>query len=294
MLDVDDGSPPEGQRERLRVAVIGHVEWVEFARVERVPLPGEIVHASQTWEEPGGAGAVAAVQLVKLAGAATLFTALGDDELGRRARRELEGHRVRVEAVLRPVPQRRVFCYIDADGERTITTIGERLGPSRDDPLDWRKVAGADGVYFTAGDETALRAGREARVLVATTRVLDDLARAQVPLDAVVGSGKDSSEQYRPGLLDPPPGLVVLTEGAAGGTYRTANGHLGRFPAAPVPGRVSDTYGSGDSFAAGLTFALAAGYAVEDALALAARCGAACLTGRGPYQGQLTLAAGSP
>ena len=271
------------------MAVIGHVEWVEFARVERVPLPGEIVHASETWEEPGGAGAVAAVQLVKLAGGATLFTALADDELGKRARRALEALGVRVEAVFRPVPQRRVFCYIDADGERTITTIGERIGSSRHDPLDWAQVAGADGAYFVAGDETALRAGREARILVATTRVLDDLARARVPLDAVVGSGRDASERYRPGLLDPPPGLAVLTEGAAGGTYFRADGESGRFPAAPVPGEISDAYGAGDSFAAGLTFALAAGYALEDALDLAARCGAACLTGRGPYQGQLTL-----
>ena len=53
----------------MRVAVIGHVEWVQFARVERVPLAGEIIHAGETWEEPGGAGAVAAVQLVKLADA---------------------------------------------------------------------------------------------------------------------------------------------------------------------------------------------------------------------------------
>ena len=29
----------------MRVAVVGHVEWIEFARVERVPAPGEIVHA---------------------------------------------------------------------------------------------------------------------------------------------------------------------------------------------------------------------------------------------------------
>ena len=32
----------------MRVAVVGHVEWVEFARVERVPDPGEIVHALET------------------------------------------------------------------------------------------------------------------------------------------------------------------------------------------------------------------------------------------------------
>jgi ribokinase len=51
-----------------------------------------------------------------------------------------------------------------------------------------------------------------------------------------------------------------------------------------------DTYGGGDSFAAGLTFALGAGYAVPEALRLAATCGAWCVTGRGPYQAQLTAA----
>ena len=49
-----------------------------------------------------------------------------------------------------------------------------------------------------------------------------------------------------------------------------------------------DAYGCGDSFAAGLTFALARGDTVEDAVALGARCGAAVLTGRGPYGAQLT------
>ena len=42
----------------MRLAVVGHVEWVEFARVETVPRPGEIAHAHETWEEPAGGGAV--------------------------------------------------------------------------------------------------------------------------------------------------------------------------------------------------------------------------------------------
>jgi ribokinase len=51
---------------------------------------------------------------------------------------------------------------------------------------------------------------------------------------------------------------------------------------------VVDTYGAGDSFAAGLTFALGSGLDVEKALALAARCGAWCVAGKGPYGNQLT------
>ena len=38
-----------------------------------------------------------------------------------------------------------------------------------------------------------------------------------------------------------------------------------------------------------LSFALAEGRDVDDALAFGARCGAACLTGRGPFEGQLRL-----
>ena len=64
----------------MRLAVVGHVEWVEFVPVDRVPLAGEIVHSDRPWAEPAGGGAVAAVQLAKLAGSASFFTALGDDE----------------------------------------------------------------------------------------------------------------------------------------------------------------------------------------------------------------------
>jgi ribokinase len=61
----------------------------------------------------------------------------------------------------------------------------------------------------------------------------------------------------------------------------------GPFRPAPLPGPVVDAYGCGDSFAAGLTYALAGGAAIDEAVALGARCGAAVMTGRGPYSAQL-------
>jgi ribokinase len=167
--------------------------------------------------------------------------------------------------------------------------MGARHGPSGNDPLPWDELADTDGVYFTAGDEGALRAGRRARALVGTSRVLDDLAKAHVRLDAVIGSALDASERYIPGALDPPPRFVVLTRGSEGGTFTVDGGPPRDFPPAPVPGPVVDAYGSGDSFAAGVTYGLAAGMAIEVALDLAARCGAAALTGRGSYEGQLRL-----
>src|SRR5437879_13575925 len=69
----------------MRTAVVGHVEWVQFLRVEHMPSPGDILHVTDYWEEPAGGGPGAAVQLAKLAGSCDFFTALGDDELGHRA-----------------------------------------------------------------------------------------------------------------------------------------------------------------------------------------------------------------
>jgi ribokinase len=273
----------------MRVAVVGHMEWCEFAVVPRVPLPGEIVHARETFEEPGGGGAVAAVQLCKLAGAATLFTAFGDDETGHRSEASLRELGLRVEARFHPEPQRRAFVHLDAGGERTITVLGPRLGPSGADPLGWDLLDDVDAVYVTAGDVEALRHARRARTLVATPRGLETLAAARVELDALVSSGRDRGERYSPGDLDPEPRVVVRTLGAAGGEWETADGGSGRWGPAPLPGPVRDAYGAGDSFAAGLTYGLGAGWELERAVELAARCGAACLTGRGPYEGQLRL-----
>lgn len=270
----------------MRTAVVGHVEWVTFARVPDVPLAGGIVHASGTWELPGGGGAGAAVQLAKLAGDCLFITALGDDELGRRAAAELENLGVRIAVAWRPGPTRRAFTHIDGTGERTITVLGERMAPLATDDLPWSKLAGVDALYFTAGDAGALRAARAARVLVATTRTGNALS-AGVQLDALVGSALDPSETYRRGDIEPEPTLVIRTEGAAGGSFETATGDVRRFEAPPLPGDVIDRYGAGDSFAAALAFALARGDEPESAIAFASRCGAAVLTGRGPFEGQL-------
>ena len=266
----------------MRVAVVGHVEWVEFVRVPRVPEAGSIVQASEVWAEPGGAGAVAAVQLARLAGDALFLTALGDDELGHRVLRDLSGRGVRVEAAFRDEPQRRAFTYVDDDGERTITVLSHKLVPRGDDPLPWDELSSYDAVYFTGGDPEAVRRARNARVLVATPRELETLQAAGVQLDVLVGSARDEGERYEPGDLEPAPRIVVATEGRDGGSYESEEAS-GRFEATPVPGELADTYGAGDSFAAALTFALAAGKPLDEALAFASAEGAKAMTRRGAH-----------
>ena len=272
----------------MRTAVVGHTEWIEFGHVERVPAAGDIVHATDAWEEPGGGGAVAGVQLARLAGSCTFLTALGDDERGAWSRRRLEALGVRVEAAIRDEPTRRAVVFVDANGERTITTLGDRLVPVASDRLPWSELEGVDAAYVTAGDPEALREARRARVLVATTRIADLLAKVDLRLDAVVGSAADPAEAFDPKALSHAPRLVVRTESVRGGRYETSDGRSGTYDPVTPPGPLVDTYGAGDSFAAGLTFALGAGMETERALSLAARCGAWCAAGRGPYGNQLT------
>jgi ribokinase len=270
------------------MAVVGHVEWVQFAHVQHVPFAGEVVHAEDPFEEPAGGGAVAAVQLARLAGQSSLVTALGEDEHGRRSVARLAEFGVSVHADLLPTSTRRALTLLDATGERTITTLGARLQPSgNSQTFGWEQLGALDGVYFTAGDLPALRAARaSARVLVASPRARDALGHG-VPLDALVLSGDDPIERAALARARAEAALLVITAGSRGGSYEAANGERGEWRAAPLPGPVRDAYGCGDSFAAGLTFGLAAGMERRRALELAARCGATCLTGRGPYGRQL-------
>ncbi len=272
-----------------KVAVVGHVEWVRFARVSHIPHAGEIVHAEDPFEEPAGGGAVAAVQLARLTGKAVLVSALGDDEHGRRSVERLAELKVEVWGARRTAPTRTAVTLVDENRERTIATFGSRLEPALDDAdIPWDELAEMDAVYFTAGDVGALRAARAARVLVSSPRALHALGHG-VPLDALVLSADDAVERREATQAEADAKLVVFTEGGHGGAYREHNGSTGTWPAAELPGEPSDSYGCGDSFAAGLTYALGTGLTVPDALALAARCGAVCLTGRGPYEHQLTL-----
>jgi ribokinase len=266
--------------EDVRCAVVGHVEVVEFARVERVPKPGEIVQAEETWTEAAGGGAVAALELLRLAGNVTFFTALGDDELGHWAEQELRSAGIRIECVYRAEPQRRGFTYVDANGERTITVIGRKLVPLGDDRLPWGELDETAAVYLCGADPAAVHEARRAGALVATARELPTLRAAGVQLDALVQSASDESERFRPGELDPVPRLVVSTEGRDGGHY-LEGGRRGRWQAAPLPGPPADTYGAGDTFAAALAFALGSGRSTEDALALAAKRAALAMTRHG-------------
>lgn len=242
--------------------------------MDGAPHPGTILHASSSWEEPAGGGGVAAVELARMAGSCVLHTGRGSDARGDRLVDALAQYGVEVRGPRRPGPHRRGLTMTDPAGERTIVVVGESQVCDRLTPAQFADV---DAVYFCKGDAATLQAARRARVLVATARVLDVVRESGVQLDALVASSVDPAEHYAPGALSVTPHLVAITEGAAGGQYTTAS-TTGRWQATALPGPIADAYGCGDSFAAGLTFALADDQTPSDALTFAAGRGARALT----------------
>lgn len=261
---------------------MGHVEWADAVRVDALPVAGQIVHGEPAWSVPAGGGGVAAVVLGRLSGDVHLFTALGDDELGRRCHDALTDLGVRVHAAWRDHPQRSAIVHLDAAGERAITVVGTRAGPAGSDDLPWHLLERAGAVFVTEGDAAAMAHARRARRFVATARALRSLRGTAVAVDALVGSATDPSEHYRPGDLDPEPDWVLRTEAEAGGSWEGPEGP-GRWEAVAPPGPARDSFGCGDSFAAGLTHGLADGLDVPAAAARGARAGADCLSRSGPY-----------
>ena len=265
----------------LRLAVVGHVEWMEFLAVDQLPHPGTIGHALRTLQEPAGGGAVVAVQMARLQQQPVhFFTAIGRDSVGEACVKRLEDLGLVVHVAWREAPTRRGISLVDGEGDRAITVIGERLTPSLDDDLPWEALGECDGLFVTAADVPLLKACRAAAVLAATPRVrLPVLQKAGVSIDALIGSGLDPGELVDPDQLNPAPHTMIRTEGAAGGLSLPG----GRYEPAPLPGPMVESYGCGDSFAAGVVTGLAARWTLANAIALGAQCGAACATRFGPY-----------
>lgn len=265
----------------MNIAVVGHVEWGRFARVSHMPITGEIIHASEAWEEVAGGGGVAAMQLAKLNGSCTFFTAVGDDELGKYVIKQLRENGVKVYASISDnKPTKTIMVHIDNQLERTITVTGN-LTPNKDSlALPWDKLADMDAVYFVSGDASILQYARKAKMLVSTARVLPVLKQANLFIDVLLASENDKGESYHSGDLTTDPGLIITTRGINGGILSDGS----TYEAESIPAeKIIDTYGCGDSFAAGITYGLGLSNDLHQALQVATHAGAMAAQRRGAF-----------
>jgi ribokinase len=257
-----------------RIAVVGHIEWVDFLPVPRFPRRGEVIHAEDPVQRAGGGGGVAAPVLAELGAEVDFFTALGNDAAGRAAVAQLEERGVRMHVAWRENPTRRAVTLLEPSGERTIVTLGDRLEPRGSDRLEWELLRDVESVYFTAGDAGALQRARQARIVVASPRARDVLGTSTI--DALVFSESDPDESAWARRAAPHARLLVATEGERGGRWWGES--EGRWSATPLPGPPRDAYGCGDSFAAAFTLGLGRGDSIGDAATLGAEAGALALT----------------
>ncbi|WP_320668077.1 PfkB family carbohydrate kinase [Prochlorococcus sp. MIT 1307] len=266
---------------KLKLAVVGHVEWVSFLSVDKCPREGTISHGKIYLEEPAGGGAVSAVKLAKLIGEPVdFFTALGNDLTGKKCFKKLSQLGLNLNVAWKDEPTRKAISMINRKGERAITVIGDRLQPSKKDKLPWQKMNKYDGVFLTAVGSDALSDCREANVLVATPRLgLGALEEKNIKLDAIIGSSLDPDENMEGLSIKPAPRILITTKGSLGGESWPG----GPFKAFKLNSPLVDTYGCGDNFAAGVTAGLAAGWSIQQAISLGSQCGAECATHLGPY-----------
>ncbi len=267
---------------KLKLAVIGHVEWVTFLKVDQLPLAGQISHAKDCFEEAAGGAAVAAVQMTRLINEPVdLITSLGKDSYGEKCYKRLTELGLNLKVAWREKPTRKGISLISKDGERAITVIGERLQPMASDNLPWSDMKNYDGIFITATDEEGIRHARKAKFLSATPRTgKDTLKNSKVKINALIGSALDPGEKINHEELIPKPDIYIATQGKSGGTIFPNNQN---YKSIKPSSKEIDTYGCGDCFAGGVTTALSAKLNLNQAINIGAYCGAECSTHYGPY-----------
>ena len=265
----------------MKLAVIGHVEWVTFLKLDLLPKPGIISHSEECIENAAGGGAVTAIKLAELTKCKIdFFTALGKDEIGEKSKHMLLKHDLNLYIAWKNEPTRKGISMIDNDGERAITVIGKRIQPEINDRLPWELLASYDGIFITACDQFILKESRKAKHLLATPRLgFETLNSSQVKLDVLIGSKLDPFEKFASENIHINPRIKIETEGRKGGIYSTSK----RYSAKKLTKPLIDSYGCGDSFAAGVTAGISAGLDIEEAINIGSICGAECATYFGPY-----------
>jgi len=262
------------------VVVVGSVNADLVVTVRQLPHAGETVTGGTFARHGGGKGANQAVAAARAGARVTFVGAVGADDLGDEALRELEAEGIDVSAVQRldDVATGVAVIVVDEDGENQIAVASGANGA-----LSGEAVATAlaplltgDGVVLlghevppeavAAGAEAARAAGWQAILNPAPAReLIDDLEGV-----ILTPNGNEARRLVgEPDLADAARALrartnapVLITLGANGALLE---GEI--VPAPPVD--VVDTTGAGDAVNGALAARLAAGEPLREAVAFA-------------------------
>ena len=253
-----------------------HAVWI----VGPVAWDSVRYHDGLTIERPGGTGANVAIALASTGTSVNFVSYLGDDELSHTLDEHLKSSDIAtLYTPVIPGPISHVAIPVDEQGERTIVVIA-------DDKLDQVSLAGlpikADDIVafviwrnnFLKDLEIAHNAG--AITVVGSAALTDpQVLRA----DYLIGSRDDFSGDYSVEKALTRFTYVVVTSGAEGATFYSAQGSIFQ-PAEEA--EVVDTTGAGDAFLSALLHYLVINKTIDaKALALAARWSALTVSSQG-------------
>ena len=280
------------------IVVVGSINLDLILPCERIPRPGETLHAHARELAPGGKGANQAVAASRLGAPVAMVGAVGEDTFAEPALALLADAGVDLTHVRRvPGATGIAVVYVDDTGENSILIEG---GANRSVDADAVAAAAAPiqdaGVVVLQGEIP--RDGIEAAARLATGRLVVNLApviavspdvlRRADPLVVnehegslalrMLGEHAHGDHAVVAALVDSGVPSVVMTRGAkgalVGGPEHTAEVHSPQVD-------VVDTTGAGDAFVGALATRLLAGDDLAAAAAFAARVGAFACTGRG-------------
>jgi len=263
------------------VVVVGSVNADLVVSVAELPRPGETVTGGTFARHGGGKGANQAVAAARAGAHVAMVGAVGADDLGDEALRELAAEGIDVAAVARldGVPTGVAAIVVDAAGENFVA-VASGANAEIDAAIVEEAVPrligrGGDGVVLLGHEvrepvvAAGIRAGREAgwRVLLnpaPARRLVEDLEGVILTPNAHEAralAGEEDLELAARALAARTGAPVLVTLGAEGALL--LDGEAERLPAPAV--EVVDTTGAGDAVNGALAAELAAGRPLRDA-----------------------------
>ena len=278
------------------IHVVGNAAVDTVIRVDRFPQPGQTIAARSVAEDLGGKGANQAIVMARCGQDVRLIAAVGADAAGDRIRKNLAAEGVQTDGIRTwPGATDRCVIYVDNGGENTIVSLidaAAKFDPiagksmERDvAPGDWMTLQGNLRASVTMAC-LALAKRRGATTALNPSPVYPPADYDWKFVDLVVlnrgeavalGVRSDPLEAAH-ALVAAGAKVVVLTLGAEGAIFLSARDTL--HVQAPRVSAVDST-GAGDVFCGVIVAARAAGRAWTEALTLAARAAAICVSRAG-------------
>jgi ribokinase len=282
----------QGSSSMPRVVVFGSSNTDMTVRVQRLPVPGQTVLGDGFSTTPGGKGANQAVAARRAGADVAFVTAVGDDDLGKRALELYQNERIDVShiRILSGVASGVALIFVAADGENMIGVAsganfrltpddvdrlpsslfrtGDVLLASLEIPVETSTRALRRGIK--AGMRTILNPAPAPTLSPSQAQELLSIATVVTPnrVEALALAGWTPEPGVEPDwaacgscLSEMGSAAVVITLGSRG--CHVVAGKPRLIPAPEV--EAVDTVGAGDAFNGALAVALAEGRPLEEA-----------------------------